>query len=116
MKPPFVIFDRFDTAIIPFPFAEKPVLKRRPAVVLSGRTFNMAHGATLMGMITTAKETTWPSDIEIRDLEEAGLSVACLIRMRMTTIPNDLIQRRLGRLGALDRMACERVFAEMVVG
>jgi len=111
-----VICDRFDTAVIPFPFAEKPVIKRRPAVVLSGRAFNLANGATLMGMITTAKETDWPSDLTISDLAAAGLSVACLIRMRMTTIPNDLILRQLGRLGAMDRMACEKTFAEMVLG
>ena len=111
-----MICDRFDTAVIPFPFAEKPVIKRRPAVVLSGRAFNQANGATLMGMITTAKVTDWPSDLNISDFLAAGLSVACLIRMRMTTIPNDLILRRLGRLGPVDRLSCERTFAEMVLG
>lgn len=111
-----MICDRFDTAVIPFPFAEKPIIKRRPAVVLSGRAFNQASGSTLMGMITTAKVTDWPSDLNISDLFTAGLSVACLIRMRLTTIPNDLILRRLGRLGPMDRLACERSFAEMVLG
>ena len=111
-----MICDRFDTAVIPFPFAEKPIIKRRPAVVLSGRAFNAANGSTLMGMITTTKVTDWPSDLDISDLLAAGLTVACLIRMRMTTIPNDLIVRQLGRLGPVDRMACERTFAEMVVG
>ncbi len=111
-----MICDRFDTAVVPFPFAEVPTLKRRPVVILSGRAFNEANGATLVGMITTAKETNWPSDMSIRELAVAGLTVACLIRMRLTTIPNDLILRRLGRLGAFDRWACERNLAEMVVG
>jgi mRNA interferase MazF len=111
-----VIFDRFETAVVPFPFAEVPTLKRRPVVILSGRAFNEANGATLVGMITTAKETSWPSDMSIRELGLAGLTVACLIRMRLTTIPNDLILRRLGKLGAFDRLTCERNLAEMVVG
>ncbi len=111
-----MIFDRFDTIIVPFPFAEIPVLKRRPGVVLSSRRFNMENGATLVGMITTAKETNWSSDISIRDLEAAGLNVQCIIRFRLTTIPNDLIQRALGVLGNMDRLQCERGLADMIVG
>lgn len=111
-----MIFDRFETAIVPFPFAEQPVLKRRPVVVLSSRGFNTANRSTLVGMITTAKATTWPSDLTIRDLESAGLHVACIVRWRLTTVPNELILRPLGRLGAVDRLACERGLAEMLVG
>jgi mRNA interferase MazF len=111
-----VIFDRFDTAVVPFPFADIPILKRRPVIVLSGRHFNTENGATLVGMITTAKETTWPSDTRIRDLEIAGLKVPCIVRWRLATVPNTLILRGIGRLSALDRLACERAFAEMVAG
>ena len=111
-----MIFDRFDTIVVPFPFAEVPVLKRRPSVVLSGRNFNVANGATLVGMITTAKESQWPSDIAIRDLAISGLSVPCIIRLRLTTIPNDLILRALGALSAMDRLQCERGLADMIVG
>ena len=111
-----MIFDRFETAIVPFPFAEQPVLKRRPVVVLSSRASNTANGSTLAGMITAAKATSWPSDLMVRDLEVAGLSVTCIVRWRLTTVPNDLILRPLGRLGAVDRLACERGLAEMLVG
>lgn len=112
----FVICDRFDTVVVPFPFADQPVLKRRPVVVLSARGFNGPNNASLVGMITTAKATDWPSDIPIRDLDSAGLAVTCIIRWRLTTVPNDLILRRLGRLAALDRLACERGLAEMLAG
>ena len=50
-----MIFDRFDTAVVPFPLAEQAVLKRRPVVVMSSRAFNTANGATLVAMVTTAK-------------------------------------------------------------
>ena len=111
-----LICDRFDTAVIPFPFAEIPILKRRPVVVLSGKTFNEANGSTLVAMITTSTLAVWPSDVRISDLEGAGLSVPCILRWRMTTIPNTLIVRKLGRMGAVDRLACERGFAEMIIG
>lgn len=112
----FVIFERFDTAVVPFPFAEQAVLKRRPVVVMSSREFNKANGATLVAMITTAKVSVWPSDIALVDLEAAGLMTPCILRWRLTTLPNDLILRALGRLSAVDRMACERGMAEMILG
>lgn len=111
-----MICERFDTVVVPFPFAELPIIKRRPVVALSGKRFNQTNGATLFGMITTAKASTWPSDHTIRDLEIAGLRTPCIIRWRLTTLPNDLILRSLGRLSALDRLACERAVAEMIAG
>ena len=111
-----MIFERFDTAVVPFPFAEQAVLKRRPVVVMSSREFNEANGATLVAMITTAKVSVWPSDIALVDLEAAGLMTPCILRCRLTTLPNDLILRALGRLSAVDRMACERGMAEMIPG
>ena len=111
-----MIFDRFDTAVVPFPFAEQAVLKRRPVVVMSSRAFNAANGATLVAMITTAKASVWPSDIVLSDMAVAGLTTPCILRWRLTTLPNDLILRALGRLSAVDRMACERGMAEMVLG
>jgi mRNA interferase MazF len=111
-----VICDRFETVVVPFPFAEQPVLKRRPVVVVSSRAFNAANDATLVVMITTAKATPWPSDIALADLATAGLQTPCILRMRLVTLPNDLILRGLGRLAALDRLACERGLAEVLVG
>jgi mRNA interferase MazF len=111
-----VICDRFETVVVPFPFAEQPVLKRRPVVVVSSRAFNAANGASLVAMITTAKATSWPSDIALADLAAAGLQTPCILRMRLVTLPNDLILRGLGRLAALDRLACERGLAEVLVG
>lgn len=111
-----MIFDRFDTAVVPFPFAELAVLKRRPVVVMSSRAFNTANGATLVAMITTAKASIWPSDIVLGDLADAGLTTPCILRWRLTTLPNALILRALGRLSAIDRMACERGMAEMLLG
>ena len=109
-----MICDRYDVAVIPFPFAEIPVLKRRPSVVLSGRAFNLANNSTLVAMITSTTQTSWPSDVLLQDLEAAGLWLQCLVRWRLTTVPNNLISRKLGRLGALDRLACERQFANMI--
>lgn len=110
-----MICERYETIVIPFPFSDLPILKRRPTVVLSGAYFNKSNGSTLVAMITTAKQTSWPSDVALRDLDSAGLLVQCLVRWRLTTIPNELIVRKLGMLGSLDRLQCEREFANMIM-
>lgn len=110
-----MICERYETIVVPFPFADIPVLKRRPTVVLSGRAFNELNNATLVAMITTAKQSTWPSDIKLRDLLTANLPVNCFIRWRLTTIPNELIIRKLGKLSPIDQLACERELANMLL-
>jgi mRNA interferase MazF len=109
-----VICKRYDVAVIPFPFAEIPVLKRRPSVVLSGQSFNAANAATLVAMITSTTQNHWPSDVQINDLAAAGLKIACKVRWRLTTVPNDLIIRVMGELTGEDRLACERQLAMML--
>lgn len=111
-----MIFDRFDTAVVPFPFSEIPALKRRPVVILSSRRFNAESGSTLCGVITTSRMLTWPTDVVLQDLAMAGLKVDCRIRMRLATIPNTLFEYGLGRLAAIDALACEAAFAQMVRG
>lgn len=106
--PPSMIFDRFETAVVPFPFTDVPISKRRPALVVSGRSFNKTNGATILAMITTAKESHWPSDLAIEVLAAAGLNVACIVRWKLFTLPNTLILRRLGLFSAIDRERSER--------
>jgi mRNA interferase MazF len=109
-----VICERCDIAVIPFPFAEIPVLKRRPVVVMSGSAFNSANKLTLVAVITSSKQLSWPSDAMIQDLHTAGLRVDCIVRWRLATVPNDQLVRRLGQFGSFDRLACERRFANLI--
>lgn len=101
-----MICDRYDVVVVPFPFDDILVSKRRPVLVLSGRTFNADSGQTIVSMITTAKKTTWPSDVVIADLAEAGLKHPCVVRLRLRTLPNAAILRRLGRLAIEDQAMC----------
>jgi len=110
-----VICERYATIVVPFPFADIPILKRRPSVVVSGKIFNQVNNATVVAMITTAKASSWPSDVLLNDLETAGLPTSCLVRWRFATIPNSLILKQIGKLGTLDQLACEREFANLVI-
>ncbi|MGC9949483.1 MAG: type II toxin-antitoxin system PemK/MazF family toxin [Bryobacteraceae bacterium] len=92
----------WDVVVVPFPFTDSPASKRRPALVLSSLAFNQGSGHSLMAQITKAKQSSWPGDLGIRNVE-AGLPEQCIVRMKLFTIDNRLIQRRTGRLSATDQ-------------
>jgi mRNA interferase MazF len=89
--------------VVPFPFSDLPVAKPRPALVLSPADMNSQTGQTLMAMITTAARSRWPHDIEITDLDAAGLPRSCVVRWKLFSIDNRLIARRTGELSVKDR-------------
>jgi mRNA interferase MazF len=88
--------------VVPFPFSDRAGDKRRPALVLSRRAFNQS-GHTVLAMITTAAHEPWPGDVKVAGLEAAGLSVACRLRLKLFTLDNRLIVRRIGRLTSRDQ-------------
>jgi len=97
-----VICERFEVVVVPFPFSEKGGDTRRPALVISNRKFNDT-GHTVLAMITTEGHDPWPGDHPINDLEEAGLPLRCIVRLKLFTLDNRLILRQLGKLGDSDR-------------
>jgi mRNA interferase MazF len=97
--------DQWEVVIVPFPFSTQPGSKRRPALVLSKRAFNQ-HGSTVLAMITTAghhQTRAWPGDVTLTDLSAAGLNSPCLVRLKLFTLDNRLIVKKIGRLAAADR-------------
>ena len=97
-------FNAFDVVVVPFPFTDKTTTKRRPALILSdARAFNLQVGQAVMAMITSAKNSDWPLDIEILDLDSAGLPSPSIIRMKLFTLDEKLIIRKAGELANSDQ-------------
>lgn len=71
-----------DVVAVPFPFTDRPAVKRRPALVVSSAAFNQAHAQSILAMITSAR-STWPSDVALRDWRQAGLHVPCPVRLKL---------------------------------
>jgi mRNA interferase MazF len=91
------------------------MVKRRPALVISNHKFNIQHNQLLLAMITTAKQSVWPSDVPILDWREAGLSATCFVRFKLFTLVHDLIVKKTGILSQRDketvRLAIDDVIA-----
>jgi mRNA interferase MazF len=108
-----VIYDRFDVVKVPFPFTDKQSSKVRPALVLSNAEFNRSVGKTIFAMITSTTKTTWLHDTVVTDLSTAGLTVPSRVRMKIFTIDNGFILKRLGRLSVDDRQEFEKNFENL---
>jgi mRNA interferase MazF len=79
------------------------VVKRRPALVLSGLPFNSENGQSILAMITSARASSWPGDILLTDDHAAGLGHPSMVRWKVFTLPNELILRQAGSLASTDR-------------
>lgn len=107
-------YNQWDTVVVPFPFTDIAGAKSRPTVVISSARFNAEHGQSILAMITTARAGGWPTDHSIVDLATAGLRHDSVIRWKIFTLDNRIIQARIGHLAASDVRACERSLREVL--
>ena len=99
-----------DVVAVPFPFTDRPAAKRRSVLVVSSAAFNRAHAQSILAMITAAR-SAWPSDVVIRHWREAGLHVPCRVRLKLFTLDDALILRKLGALSKRDGEAISDALA-----
>jgi len=111
-----MICDSGNIVIVPFPFVDAPQTKRRPALVLSKPSFNKEHMHTLLAMITTGGGTAWKSDVPISDCEKQKLHPKSTIRMKLFTLDNRFILKRIGNANRSDWMKVKSTLSEEVLG
>ena len=108
-------FEAMDVVVVPFPFTDGPVAKRRPALVLSRtETFGGPSGYSVMAMITSAKHSPWPLDVEVSNLDAAGLPAPSVVRMKLFTLDHRLVLRTAGRLSDADVAGVRRAVRELL--
>jgi mRNA interferase MazF len=92
------IFEPWDIVRVPFPYTDRPVRQRRPALVVAAGELQTAHGLLWLAMITSAEHYGWHGDVVISDLGGAGLPAPSIVRpAKIATID----ARDAGRLGTL---------------
>ncbi len=106
---------KFSVVTVPFPFTDRATAKHRPALVLSSEgVFNNVIGHSVMAMITSAKNSAWPLDVEIKDLKKAGLPSSSIVRMKLFTIDHRLVLSTLGHLSTIDVASVELVLKQLL--
>ncbi len=117
MKKHFVTYSSFDIVVTPFPFADRNVSVVRPAVILSDyAAFGQQSGVAIVAMITSAKQSCWPFDVPISDLESAGLRMPCVVRAKLNSVAFNLMERKIGSVAPADRVAIRQALNGLFAG
>ena len=98
-------FEPWDVVRVPFPYTDRPIRQRRPALVIGDGDIAAEHGLLWLIMITSAENRGWPGDVAISDLDMAGLPAASIVRGAKIATVEARDAQRLGVLPLADRDA-----------
>lgn len=77
----------WDLVKVPFPYTNRPVQQRRPALVVAIPDAPDAPSLLWVLMVTSAGNRGWPGDVAVSDLAEAGLPAPSVVRpVKIATI------------------------------
>lgn len=96
-------FRVWDVVKVPFPYTNRPVQQRRPALVVACQGGGAMPALLWVLMITSAAHRRWPHDVAISDTVEAGLPAPSIVRStKIATMEADDAEWA-GRLPGPDR-------------
>src|SRR5439155_13945867 len=98
-------FEVWDIAKVPFPYTDRPVRQRRPALVVAAGELAATHGLLWLAMVTSAVNRGWAGDVLVSDLAVAGLPVPSIVRPAKIATIEAHDAERLGTLPPRDRAA-----------
>ena len=97
-------YDPFDVVVVPFPFTDSSRTRRRPALVLSRESeYGSVIEHSILAMVTSQKNDPWPFDVKIQHKKQSGLTAPSVVRMKLFTLDNRFILRKIGHLSKSDR-------------
>ena len=98
-----ILFKKYDIVVVPFPFIDSELSKLRPALVISSEEFNHETKMVTCIMITSSSHEDWSSDVQIQNLQKAGLKKKCKARFKVFSIQGHLIKKVAGHLDKKDQ-------------
>jgi len=93
----------WDIVRVPFPYTDRPVRQRRPALIVAIPGMQVQLGLLWVLMITSADNRGWPGDVLVSDLLDAGLPVQSLVRTEKIATVDARDAERIGRLPQANR-------------
>jgi len=102
-----------DILLVPFPFTDQTAVKQRPAVVLSGASYNRDHRDVILAPVTS--QTAGRSDeVLIEDWEATGLLNPSAVKPVLSSFDVGLVRRQLGTLSGNDLHAVRALFGRIL--
>jgi mRNA interferase MazF len=97
-------FEFGDIVLVPFPFTSQTASKKRPAVVVSSRAYNVSKpDIVVMAVTSQLRATAALGESWIQDWRVAGLLKSSAIKPVFATLEQVMVLRQLGRLTSADQ-------------
>ena len=103
-------FEPWDVIKVPFPYTDRAVQQRRPALVVAVPDAPETPELLWVLMVTSTANRGWPGDVAVADLRAAGLPAPSVVRSAKIAIIEARDAERIGRLQVQD---CELVRAAL---
>jgi len=98
-----------DILLVPFPFTDQSITKKRPAVVVSSKAYNHQRpDIIIMAVTSQMRSADYFGDVAISDWRQAGLLKPSVIKPIFTIVEKGLILRKLGRIVTQDRSTLQK--------
>jgi len=102
-------YRRGQVVVLPFPFADAPDEKLRPAVVVSSGGY-MSQGIDLIVAMVSTNIRLMPrlGDHRLADWRRAGLNRPSIVRARLATVDSRRVTSTIGSLSSRDLAAYDK--------
>jgi mRNA interferase MazF len=101
---PTMPFEFGDVVLVQFPFTNQAASKKRPAVVVSSKTYNLARpDVVIMAITSQLHASPGVGEVWITEWQSANLLKPSAIKPIFATVEQRLILRQLGTLGGRDQ-------------
>ncbi len=102
-----------DVVLVPFPFTSQTALKKRPAVVVSGRAYNAIRpDIVVMAITSQLRPAAAFAQAALNHWRDANLLKPSVVKPVFATLDQSLVIRRLGGLHPEDQAALKTAIAE----
>jgi mRNA interferase MazF len=104
-----------DVVLVPFPFTSHVASKRRPAVVVSSRAYNIARpDVVVMAITSQLRLTSGFGEVWVDQWRSAGLLKPSTVKPVFATLEQAIVIRQLGAFSATDQATLQTVIAEIL--
>jgi len=106
-----------DVVLVPFPFTNQAASKRRPAVVVSSKSYNEQRRDVILMALTSQvlRAAGAIGEVLLDDWKGAGLPKPSLVKAVVATVEQPLILRKLGSLQDSDLRSL-RLAIQQIIG
>lgn len=102
-------YDFGDVVLVRFPFTNQAAFKQRPAVVVSGRAYNLSRpDVVIMAITSQFQSLPGLGEVHITQWKSANLLKPSSIKPVFATLEQSLILKTLGRLDLPDQADLRR--------